>query len=498
MRITLRIAGGIFLLFAALVALTGGFQTTIADVALSATTASRPFLIGAVLLLIGSLQSRHLVPAIALFLIAAAAGSEPRRVGDGFEYLGMARNLARLSPPSLSADDASALTREMAARGDSSWDGAVIPALRGADGRYDFPHFWLCSLVAAPFVAIATAIGAHPVHGFTVMNLALVLGACWLLVRAGAPLVAVLFAALLLWWIDKAHAEIFIAALTAGALLLRATSPGPALVMLGLVVAQMPALAVLLVACAAGALINHGRRIITAAIAAAVIAVLHPLYYLWRLGMLSPLADTVIPHMPSARAFVTPLTDLNLGVVWFAPLLCGLTVAGAAAALRQRRRDSLPLAIGGAALLIAAAEATNVNHGGTPGMSRYGVWLLALLLPLAAQLQVSQRWHPALAAGTALTVLFAAFALHPRLVDAAITPAPTPLANVVWTRMPALDNPLPEVFVERIVHVDGAAPMPVAMPGGEKALIACGAPGALCYKNGDRIVPAPRQPGFTR
>ncbi len=495
--------GVVLLVLAAIVAVTGGFETSVGGVPISVTSAGRLLFEGAVVLLLGAFvppkpRSGALVACIAVFLIGAAADSEPRRVGDGFEYLGMATNLARLSPSSLSVDEASALTRDMAARGDSTWDGVVMPTLRGADRRYDFPHFWLCSLAAAPFVAIAAAVGAHPAHGFTAMNLALVLAVCWLLARAGAALVAVLFAALMLWWIDKAHAEIFIAALTAGALLLRTVSPGAALLILGVAVAQMPALVVLLVACAAEALIHHGRRLVTAAIAAAAIAALHPLYYLWRLAVLSPLSDTVIPHIPSARAFVTPLTDLNLGVVWFAPLLCGLTVAGAAAALRQRRRDSLPLALGAAALLIAAAEATNVNHGGTPGMSRYGVWLLALLLPLAAQVHVPPRWHRALAAGTALTVLFAALALHPRLADAGITPAPTPLAAFVWTRAPALDNPLPEVFVERIVHVDGAAPMPVVMSGGQKALIACDAPGALCYRNGDRIVPAPWQPGFTR
>jgi hypothetical protein len=131
-------------------------------------------------------------------------------------------------------------------------------------------------------------------------------------------------------------------------------------------------------------------------------------------------------------------------------------------------------------------------------MSRYGVWTLAVLLPCAARFELPRRWRAATLGATALTVVFAAVWLHPRLGDAGIEPAPTPLANFVWTRVPALDNPLPDVFVERVVHADGAPASPVAMPGGAKALVACDAPGGLCYANGGRIVPAPRQPGFAR
>jgi hypothetical protein len=503
LRIALWSAGGVCLILAAVVGLTGGFATSIAGIELSATSPARLFFEASVLLLLGTLVSpkpaRHLIAFIALFLIAAAADSEVRRVGDGFEYLGMARNLARLSPPSLSADEASALTREMAALGDTTWDGVVIPTLRGADGRYDFPHFWLYSLAAAPFVALAAAAGVHPSHGFTVMNLVLVLGVCWLLARVGAGLAAVLFAALVLWWIDKAHAEIFFAALTAAALLMRTTAPGASLVMLGAAAAQGPVLAVLLAACVVEALARSpSKRIVIAAVAAFALAALHPLYYLWRLGIPSPLPDTIIAHMPSLRAFVTPLTDLNLGVFWFAPVLAVLTVAGMAAAIRRRQWDGLPVVIGTAALLAAAAMVTNVNHGGTPGMSRYGLWVLSLLIPFAAQVRPTPGWGHLATAGTVFTVIFAAFALHPRVADAGITPTPTPLAAFVWTHVPSLDNPLPEVFVERVVHADGAAPLPVALPGGAKALIACERPGALCYVNGDRIVAAPRQPGFSR
>jgi hypothetical protein len=480
------------------VAVTGGFETSIAGFEMSATSPGRLLFEASVLLLLGSLASPRLL-LIGLFLVAATMDSTPRRVGDGFEYMAMARNLARLAPPSVSAEEATALTGDMAARGDSTWDGEVLPTLAGADGRHDFPHFWMYSLLAAPLVAVAEETGADLPRAFTLVNLLLMLGVCALLVRANAGLVAVLFAALMLWWIDKAHAEVFFAALVAGALLLRDTRPGTALVMLGVAAAQGPVLAALLALCAVEAIVRHGpqRRVVVAALAALGVAALHPLYYRWRLGVLSPLADTVIPHVPPFRALVTPLTDLNLGVVWFAPVLCVLTLAGLAVALRRRPLAALPMLLGAAALLVAASQVANVNHGGTPGMSRYGVWTLAILLPVAAQLEVPRRWRPAMIGATAATLLFAAFVLHPRVTDAGIEPAPTMLADLVWTHAPALDNPLPEVFVERVVHADGVpAVPPLGVPAGTKALVACEARGGLCYSNGQALVPAPWQPAM--
>jgi hypothetical protein len=521
--ILLRVAGGLFVLLAVVATFSGGLQFNIAGARISATSPSRLLFEGAVILLLstcgaGLNRPRTLLAAIALFLVAAAADSELRRVGDGFEYLSMARNLSRAAPPSVAEEEASALATEMAAHGDRSWAVQLMPALRADDSRYDFPHFWMCSLLAAPFVAIAAAAGAHPAIGFTALNVILMLGVCWLLMRAGAGLVAVLFAVLMVWWIDKAHAEIFFAALVGGALLLRTTAPAPALLLLGVAAAQGPVLAVLLAGCAAEALWRNGPRprLVLAAAAALLIAALHPLYYLWRLGTASPLTATVIPHVPGVRALVTPLVDLNLGIVWFAPLLCGLTLAGAVLALRRRSWGAVPLAVGALALLVAAAQAVNVNHGGTPGPSRYGVWTLAILLPLAVDGAARLRWKTAAGIATAATVIFSVLVLHPDEPDRGITPSPTALAALVWTRVPVLDNPLPEVFAERVAHQDGIAGLPMATPRCEKVLLvadatgvawplqcearavpdACAVAGAVCYANGARIVTAPFQPGF--
>jgi hypothetical protein len=77
--------------------------------------------------------------------------------------------------------------------------------------------------------------------------------------------------------------------------------------------------------------------------------------------------------------------------------------------------------------------------------------------------------------------------------------SPTPFATWIWSHSPRLENPLPEIFAERLRHQDGVNPI-AATADCAKALIqegrwpdpctsslpmpdACKAEGALCYAN---------------
>ncbi len=523
-RRTFLAAGAAMLVVAGIAAIFGGVQFSLGAVHVSVTSAPRILFQAAVLLLLAQLSqrplaSRGLVAAIAFVLVAAVWGSPARRVGDGFEYLAMALNLAEGQPPSLAPQDFPAVTRKPAAHEDPTWDQPAATHLRGRDGRYDFAHFWMYSLAAAPFVAGAGVLGLHPNTGFTAVNLVLVVGLCWLLVNARAGGVAALIAMILMWWVDKAHAEIFIVCVTGSALLLSEVAPEASLLLLGLATAQMPTLAALLVAAIAVALQRHGRRVIGAALGGAAIALSCPLYYFWRLGIASPLTETLVPYLPPVRAILTPLVDPNLGIAWFAPVLLLLAAVGALGAVRNRDWAHVGLiCIGAGAILVAGTQTPNVNHGGTPGMSRYGLWLLGLMLPLAVRgehLAASTR-PIAYATAVGMTVLFSAVTLHPRFGDAGAQPSPSGLAAIVWEKAPFLDNPLPEVFAERVEHLDGFAPVPVATARCEKALIVgtgtdvlwppqceprrppgeCVQRETLCYANGTIFTPAPKQPGF--
>jgi hypothetical protein len=94
--------------------------------------------------------------------------------------------------------------------------------------------------------------------------------------------------------------------------------------------------------------------------------------------------------------------------------------------------------------------------------------------------------------------------------------SPNWLATMLWTRAPAFDNPLPEVFAERSLGHDGFASLPVATALCEKVLTfgdgqdvwwpvpcapkpapaECVRSGALCYVNDGVYSPAPKQAGF--
>jgi hypothetical protein len=60
------------------------------------------------------------------------------------------------------------------------------------------------------------------------------------------------------------------------------------------------------------------------------------------------------------------------------------------------------------------------------------------------------------------------WAFHPARAEAA--DQPTRLASFLWTRYPSIDNPLPEIFAERLRGLDENW-LPVATPGCEKVLL---------------------------
>src|SRR5580693_5898551 len=175
-------------------------------------------LTGALLLAPGRRARLFLVASLLGLTLSLVAQSTPRRVGDAGEYVAMSLNLARFSRPSLTAAE---LAQARALFPDDVDLHLEMPELRGPDGRQDFPHFWFYSLLAAPFVRSALAAGAHPMTGFTVLKIILLIGMSALLIMRVSPAVVLLVAAgPILWWNDKAHTEVFTFSLITIALLL--------------------------------------------------------------------------------------------------------------------------------------------------------------------------------------------------------------------------------------------------------------------------------------
>jgi hypothetical protein len=212
------------------------------------------------------------------------------------------------------------------------------------------------------------------------LNLFLLAVLLWWLIRNGFATAAIVMAAgPLFWWIDKAHTEVFMFVMLAFAMLLLQRRPLAALVAAALASAQNPAAGIVLLSVVASVLVARPRAVRLAAIAGVLaVASVMPAYYVWHLGVASPLGATLDWGIPGFRELLTPLIDPNLGLLPYAPVLVVLAGVGAT---RVPRQTLVVCLVATAALLVVFAQSGNMNHGGSPGMSRYGLWLLALMTP---------------------------------------------------------------------------------------------------------------------
>lgn len=481
-RMALGGAAGLLMLAALAEWLTGGLRFQIGPLAVSATQAGRPAVIACTLLILvllidqpeGVRGRRRFVAVFLGLLLSLISLSDIRRVGDAAEYVAMGVNLARRSPPSLSGAELSRVGSFFP--GDGGFE-LTMPEYRGHDGRQDFPHFWFYPMLAAPFARIAMAVGAHPIYGFIAVNLLLLFCAVTAL-WTQLPLAGVLLlsASPILWWVDKAHTEVFTFALLTMAMVWLGSRPWLSLVALGACATQNPPIAGAMLPTLICALHRQGwrdMRVWGGALGGTSLALLHPLYYEARLRLWSGISQGVHWHWPNVREVTTVLWDPNVGMMVHAPIVAAAALAAFALTIRRRPRrllavEHLSVLVIGLLFLLSFSQTTNVNSGGTPNPSRYGLWLLPLTVPILSEARA--MWT-----GTIMRVLAGAslawsvFAFAPRLPDHYLTP--TPIAMAVWTHWPSLDNPVAEVFAERVSGREPAPSSAVATAGCEKVLI---------------------------
>lgn len=384
------------------------------------------------------------VPAVIGLCAGLAIVSPSRALGDSDEHLAMASAIAHGSAPA------------------------------AQDGREPPRRSWLYALIAAPLVRAAEAVGANPASGFTVLNIVLLAAAGALVARRISIAAAVLLTAgPVLWWVDKPHPEVFTFSLITIAVALIGTAPWWSIVALGAAAAQEPPIALAMLAAIVFSAVRAGigeRRLWMAAAAGLAMAALNPLYpFVWRGGAARALFDVDV-HLPLARELLSTPFDPNIGIFTHAPLLTAAILVALVLALIRSPRQVFTLThagvlVMGALFVVAFTQMTNINSGGTPGPSRYGLWLLPIAIP------VLEAAPPA----ATLRVLAAASMLWSMVWFAPSRPEnylrPTRLAAALWQRWPAADNPLVEVFAERVSGSEPAPQPPLATPGCEKVLI---------------------------
>jgi hypothetical protein len=150
-------------------------------------------------------------------LVAAAAavlliaGSHPRIVGDGGEYATQALNFAGLHAPSIGRKAIQSIRPRLGTLDDHLTDWPIEGiAIAARDHRYDFVHFWFYALLATPYVWLTSLLGVNALWAFTLLNCTLLgIAIAIVLPRAGIAATLLIFAGPTIWWIDKAHTEVF-------------------------------------------------------------------------------------------------------------------------------------------------------------------------------------------------------------------------------------------------------------------------------------------------
>jgi hypothetical protein len=442
-----------------------------------------------------------------LFVLQAA----PTRVSTSDEHVAMALNLARGAGPAFSADDFAAIDATLAAHGHAPVSASLrMPELVGRDGQQDVPHFWLYALTSVPVVWMTSLAGADPLWAFVVVNTLLLGGlALVITVTGGASWTALLLLSPIVWWIDKPSADVLIFVSLGAGLLFWPSRPSLALVLMAVAGSQNPAFVLTTGLFAVWGSIERPSRLLCrrwrAALAlAAVLTVIGPAYYIWHLGLPSPLTAYAPTHFPGLLDLFFPITDVNMGLgMRFPPFVLAIVTAIYLLArhelLSLREPFLATTALAALAVLYVVSQPLDQNHGGSPDLSRYALWLMPLAAPLLAQAASSGR-----ATTRRLGVVFCVAAAVWTLAD--FRPAraernlePTRLADWLWTRHPMWNNPRAESFAERVSHQRPAV-VPTATAGCEKVLLfegewpvqclplgqpleSCREPGRFCYAN---------------
>jgi hypothetical protein len=479
------------------------------------------------------LRDRRAILIATLYLAAlliSAAASTPRRVGDGGEYFVMALQLASGSPPSLSPDDLQQVRGRLQQLG-GGFESSLLdyPDLVASDGRQDFLHFFLYSLIVAPAVVIVGLVNLHPNWAFTFVNALLLAGACFVVARR-APLVVCVaaFVGPIVWWVDKAHTEAFLFAMISVAAVTFAHAPALALIAFAMAGAQNAAIGVTYPAFAGMVWLATRRSTFTRGTFAAAIAgaalVAAPFVYTWvRLGRWSPMVEYAQRIVPSPGGVAAFVLEPNIGLLPHAPVYAVSLIGALWMLLEKARNRSVPAywwwpAVIHFILLAAWSQNPNANHGGTPGVNRWVLSLIALGLPwiAAARHALPAGGRVALNMAVAIAAVMSAAAHLPSRPEN--YREPTALAKRMWSAGWVQVTPA-EVFAERtsgrepallptqdggcriLLIADQQAPASCAPPT-EPLPSRCRAAGAMCYAivAGDtsRYVPAPNNGFFYR
>jgi len=458
-----------------------------------------------------TVKKQHLLVYFMIICIAAILAA-PVRVGDGMEYIAMAKALSELRLPAYSATE----LQEFYQWSDSQpYQGfghvhLELPPLTGFDGRQDFPHFWFYPLLSVPFWWTLKLLHLPVVHAFTLLNVTLLGIALRVGLSTYSPMaLCLVIASPIIWFLNKAHTETFtfslviigISLASRGNFFISATAFAIASTQ------NLPWIPLVFILCSLSIiqktpspyktaiskkntskttnLIANKKvfKYISAFLLILTIVSLHPVYYLIRIHEPTPqLASGVVESsFPSLTKYFAVLIDPNLGLIPNLPFQTFIAVFTTTVIIlptlllgffRRNRHilnSQIWFAFGftlfGAWLLFAFAKTTNVNHGATLSISRYAIWLIPILLPyfyiFFHNRSLKNYWQIKIV-NFSYPIIFLIYLVthYPSLPD--YHTYQSSFSKAFYNLVPCAYQPVPEVFLERNLHVDGVPEQSVA------------------------------------
>jgi hypothetical protein len=413
----------------------------------------------------------------AAWLLGTALIAHPRALGDGGEYFLMAESFAQHLSPEARPADIVAVADKLHRQGIELNVANMLEVFFPADdGRRYCYHFWGYSLGTLPARFVLRGLGMTDLKAPQLTNALLFLFALHHVLfaapwgQAARRVVALLtLFSPIAWYVLWPHPEAACASAVLLGLIWSAQGRHVAgTLAVSLAAMQNPPLAILAAAlwvraCAARLRRSPGPRRapldpLLSATLALLPTVLPALFFLWRLGEASPLARvSTDPRLLSWQRALELFFDLNLGML---PYLPGILVVFAAATLYQlvRLRTALS-SIERLAMLLAMAFACTLTHNwnsGAAGLSRYGVWLLPLvLMGVGAGVSVAlATGAPSRNASLVVCCLVIASQTGLSLARGGLLQADDSTghsyaAKLVLAHAPSLYNPTPHIFVSR-------------------------------------------------
>ena len=411
----------------------------------------------------------------ALFFLPVILSGKPRLVGDGSEYYALSlawKTTVRpfMTSTSWEAYDHFFESHQIIRLSPATRFNKTPPALH-LGNTTDFNHFWFYSLCATALGWLFSPFGVSiPIHAsflflhyilFTIMLTVAWKKFGWEGVVTASVLTVV---SPMIWYTNKVHTEFFTYCLTTSAIIffLRKNYIETAFFLALASTQNVSFIPISLFAIGLDIFFRKRRkysfRDVIFIISTVLLVLLHPMYYFFRFGVLTPQmlaggADlfTNIPYIyiwwfdPDIGLF--PNWPFGIALAIYALFLL---YKGRLSKTNTYRYLAFVIVYAGINLL-AQSSTINLNSGATPGVARYALWYLALFFPvlllIVHESSLSFKTSFVTGAFVIFGILFSVKFFRPSLPTGQTTPSVASFLIQKYT--PFLYNPPPQIFAGR-------------------------------------------------